>query len=136
MGERYARAIINDLNRWTVGWIDWNLLLDATGGPNHVGNWCSAPLLADTARDTLLAQSSYHYIGHFARFIKPGARRVLCAATRQDLECTAFVNPDGSKVVVVMNRTEAPIRFGLRGLGDTAASTLPPRAIATFLVSG
>jgi len=136
LGERYARAMINDLNRWTVGWIDWNLLLDTTGGPNHVGNLCSAPMLADTVQDGLLVQSSYHYIGHFARFIQPDARRVLCASTRQDLECTAFVNPDASTVVVVMNRTEAPIRFGLRGLGAAAASTLPARSIATYLVSG
>ena len=136
LGERYGRAMINDLNRWTVGWIDWNLLLDATGGPNHVGNLCSAPLLADTVEGRVLVQSSYHYIGHFARFIQPDARRVLCAATRQDLECTAFVNPDASTVVVVMNRTEAPIRFGLRGLGATVASTLPARSIATYLVSG
>jgi glucosylceramidase len=92
--------------------------------------------MADTSSDELLVQSSYHYIGHFARFIKPGARRVLCAATRQDLECTAFVNPDASTAVVVMNRTEAAIRFGLRGLGDKVASTLPARSIATYLVSG
>ena len=135
LGERYARAMVNDLNRWTVGWIDWNLLLDATGGPNHVGNLCSAPLMADTHSGELLVQSSYHYIGHFARFIKPGARRVLCAATLQDLECTAFVNPDQSTVVVVLNRSETAIRFGLRGLGDTVASTLPARSIATYLVS-
>ena len=50
LGERYAHNIINDLNRWTVGWIDWNLVLDETGGPNHVGNLCSAPLLIDTAQ--------------------------------------------------------------------------------------
>ena len=61
---------------------------------------------------------------------------MLCAATRQDLECTAFVNPDASTAVVVMNRTEAAIRFGLRGLGDKVASTLPARSIATYLVSG
>jgi glucosylceramidase len=88
--------MVNDLNRWTVGWIDWNLVLDETGGPNHVGNLCSAPILVDTANDALLHQSSYYYIGHFARFVRPGARRVLCAATRQDLEASAFVNPDGS----------------------------------------
>jgi O-glycosyl hydrolase len=60
---------------------------------------------------------------------------VLCAATRQDLECTAFVNPDQSTVVVVLNRTESAIRFGLRGLGDKVASTLPARSIASYLVS-
>ena len=133
LGERYAHNIINDLNRWTVGWIDWNLLLDETGGPNHVGNLCSAPILIDRANDTLMHQSSFYYLGHFSRFIKPGARRVLCAASRQDLESTAFVNPDGSVAVVVMNRTEESIRFRLCLDGEEAATELPPHAIATYL---
>lgn len=135
LGERYAHSMINDLNRWTVGWIDWNLLLDDTGGPNHVGNLCSAPILADTASDTLLHQNSFHYIGHFARFVRPGARRVLCAATRQDLESSAFVNPDGSVATVVLNRTEAAIRFALCVGSTRAQAELPPRSIATYLSS-
>jgi glucosylceramidase len=133
LGERYARSIINDLNRWTVGWIDWNLLLDETGGPNHVGNLCSAPVMADRASGTLMHQSSYWYLGHFARFIQPGARRVLCAATRQALEATAFVNPDGSRTVVAMNRQDTALPFALRLDGQHYEATLPPRSIATFV---
>ena len=133
LGERYGRSMINDINRWTVGWIDWNLLLDESGGPNHVGNLCSAPILASAAGDALMHQSSYWYIGHFARFVQPGARRVLCAASRQDLEATAFVNPDGSTATVVMNRSDAAIRFVLRIAGQDHRAELPPRAMATFV---
>lgn len=132
LGERYARSMINDLNRWTVGWIDWNLLLDETGGPNHVGNLCSAPILA--AGGELLHQTSYHYIGQFSRFVRPGAQRVLCAATRQDLECTAFVNPDASQAVVALNRSTKAIEFDLRIDGRGVAAELPPRCIATLVV--
>ena len=135
VGERYARSLINDLERWTVGWIDWNLLLDERGGPNHVGNFCSAPILADTASGALMHQSAYWVLGHFARFVKPGAQRVLCACARQDLETTAFVNPDGTLVVVAMNRTDASIPFALRIDADAAAATLPARAIATYVGS-
>jgi glucosylceramidase len=133
LGERYAHNIINDLNRWTVGWIDWNLVLDETGGPNHVGNLCSAPILVDRANDALMHQSSYYYLGHFSRFIKPGSRRVLCASSRHDLECTAFVNPDRSVAVVVMNRTDAAISFVLLLDAKSAATELPPHSIATYL---
>jgi glucosylceramidase len=136
LGERYAHSMINDLNRWTVGWIDWNLVLDETGGPNHVGNLCSAPILIDTDNDALMHQSSYYYIGHFSRFVKPGARRVLCAASRQALETTAFVNPDNSIGVVVMNRTEDAIGFGLRVDDHLTTTELPPRSIATYLKNG
>ena len=133
MGERYARSIINDLNRWTVGWIDWNLLLDERGGPNHVGNFCSAPILADRASGTLMHQSAYWVLGHFTRFVKPGAQRVLCASARQDLEATAFVNPDGTTVVVASHRHEHALRFALCIADQCRAVELPPRSIATFV---
>jgi glucosylceramidase len=132
LGERYARSMINDLNRWTVGWIDWNLLLDERGGPNHVGNFCSAPIHTDASTDTFTAQSSYYYLGHFARFVKPGARRVLCTSTTQELETTALVNNDGSAAVVVLNRTEQPQRFALCVDGRRTVTSLPPRSIATY----
>jgi glucosylceramidase len=135
VGERYARNVINDLNRWTVGWIDWNLLLDERGGPNHVGNYCSAPILADTARGELMHQSAYWTLGHFARFIQPGARRVLTVAA-QEIDTTAFVNPDGSTAVVASHRQDHALRFALCIDGRcSSAVELPPRSIATFVAS-
>ena len=134
VGERYVRNIVNDLNRWTVGWIDWNLLLDERGGPNHVGNFCSAPILADRTTGTLLHQSAYAVLGHFARFVRRGARRVLCASARADVEATAFVNPEGDAVVVAVQRHEhaAPMRLSIDGA--SWAVELPPRSIATYVL--
>ena len=135
LGERYGRSIINDLNRWTVAWVDWNLLLDEQGGPNHVGNFCSAPILADTVNDKPLFQNSYYYIGHFSRFMRPGARRILCATSMEALESTACVNSDGSVAVAVMNRTEKKIPFRLDMPGSDLAVEAPPRSITTYLIS-
>jgi glucosylceramidase len=132
-GERYARSIINDLNRWTEAWVDWNMVLDETGGPNHVGNFCSAPVIADTQTGEILYQSSYYYIGHFSRFIRPGARRVGCAKTLDSLEATAFLNVDGSVAVVVLNRTEQAIEFVLKSEGLQGKTSIPARGIKTFL---
>ena len=133
VGERYARSIINDLNRWTVGWIDWNLLLDERGGPNHVGNFCSAPVLADTANGALMHQRSYWILGHFARFIRPGAERVLCASSQHEVDATAFVNPDASTVVVATNRHGHALHLVLRIDDALWSAELPPRSIATFV---
>ncbi len=130
--ERYARSILSDLNHWTVGWIDWNLLLDDTGGPNHVGNFCSAPMLADRAKGRLEPQASFDYLGHFSRFIRPGAQRVLCSASTETLACTAALNEDGRVAVVVMNRTEHAPQFLLRIDGLGTVVNLPPRSIASF----
>jgi glucosylceramidase len=134
LGERYARSIVNDLNRWTVGWVDWNILLDETGGPNHVNNFCSAPIIADTRNDRLIFQSSYYYLGHFSRFIRPGATRILCASTQDDLEATAFLNPDRTIAVVVLNRTDKERTFALTRDARAAMCSMPAHSIATYIV--
>ena len=131
-GERYARSVIQDLNHWTVGWVDWNLTLDETGGPNHVGNLCSAPILCDTRTDEVLFQSSYYYLGHFSRFIRPGAERVLCASTRDNLEATACQNEDGEVAVVVLNRSDKEIPFALKCGGEAAMVASKPHSIMTL----
>lgn len=132
-GERYAHSMLQDLNHWTVGWIDWNLLLDQRGGPNHKGNYCSAPIIVDTHKGELYYQSSYYYIGHIARFVRPGARRIVSASTLDDLETAAFLNPDGQIAVIVLNRSERAWPFALRYGEMSALTESPARSISTFL---
>jgi glucosylceramidase len=135
VGERYGHSMVNDLNRWTVGWVDWNLLLDEQGGPNHVGNFCSAPVIADTrvcSLEGVTLNPSYYYIGHFSRFIRPGAERIISAPTLETLETTAFRNADGRVVVVVMNRTDQPIAFALKYQGGAAMTEAPAHSITTY----
>ena len=38
--SRYAHDIMGVLNAGGSGWLDWNLILNTTGGPNHVDNVC------------------------------------------------------------------------------------------------
>src|SRR5256886_10421801 len=53
----------------------------------------------------LIYTNSYYYIGHFSKFVRPGARRILASPSRSMLLATAFVNLDGTVAVVVMNPT-------------------------------
>jgi len=131
-GERYGQSIIRDLNRWTVGWVDWNMILDEEGGPRHVGGACSAPIVLDRRNKQVWYQSSYYYLGHFARFIRPGSQRVLCASTHDALEVTAARNRDGTVAVVILNRTEKPLEFALDCGDQRALSVSPQRSISTY----
>jgi glucosylceramidase len=87
----------------------------------------------DAASDSFSLQSSYYYIGHFARFVRPGAHRVACTTPHQAVEATAFRNIDGSVAVVMLNRTEESQRVALRIDGASGVAELPPRSIATCL---
>jgi glucosylceramidase len=131
--ERYGESMINDFNNGTVAWTDWNVLLDEQGGPNHVANFCFAPVHADTRTGELIYTPSYYYIGHFSKFIRPGAQRIGTAASRSQLLSTSFRNQDGSMVTVVMNTANAPVTYRLIVAGQTAAVSIPPRAIQSLL---
>lgn len=134
LGEEYGRSMIHDFNNGTVGWTDWNILLDEKGGPNHVGNFCFAPVHADTKTGALRFTNSYYYIGHFSKFIRPGARRVSAASSRSQLITTSFINEDGRLIVVVMNETHKPVTYKLWISGQAAALTSPPHSIQTLVL--
>lgn len=131
--ERYGASMIHDFNNGTVAWTDWNILLDENGGPNHVGNFCFAPIHADSQSGALIYTPSYYYIGHFAKFIRPQARRVATASSRSSLISTSFQNADGSMVTVVMNQSDKEVTYNLMIASEKTVTTIPPHSIQTLL---
>jgi glucosylceramidase len=49
----YAHDVLGDLQHWAVGWVDWNAVLDLSGGPNHAHNYVDATFICDTANTTI-----------------------------------------------------------------------------------
>ena len=133
-GEVYGRNMVNDFNNGTVGWTDWNILLDETGGPNHVQNLCFAPMHANTKTGELYYLSSFYYIGHFSKFIRPGAKRIISSASRGQLITTAFLNTDGKIAVIVMNQGDDKIPYRIWISGQAAETTSLPHSIQTLVI--
>ncbi|MGO9585112.1 MAG: glycoside hydrolase family 30 protein [Limisphaerales bacterium] len=133
-GELYAKSMIHDFNNGAEGWTDWNVLLDEKGGPNHVQNFCFAPIHADTKTGDLWYMNSYYYIGHFSRFIRPGAKRIISSSTTDELLTTAFLNQDGKIAVVVLNLSDQAQPVSL-WLGDKAARISSPAHSIITVVS-
>ena len=131
--ERYGRSMIHDFNNGSVGWTDWNILLDETGGPNHVGNFCFAPVHANTLTGELIFTPSYYYIGHFSKFVRPNARRISTTCSRSQLLSTSFVNSDGSIVTIVMNQSDAAVTYKLIVGSKSAEESIPARGIQTIV---
>ena len=104
--ERYIHQMINDFNHYCEGYIDWNLSLDNMGGPNHVGNFCEAPIMISKDGDMKLMYS-FHAIAHFSRFIVPGAYRIESSSDNSDIEIVSYENPDKSLVSVIYNNSDS-----------------------------
>ncbi len=134
-GERYGESMIHDFNNGVVGWTDWNVLLNQEGGPNHVGNFCFAPIIADTKTGKLHYMNSYYYIGQFSKFVRPGARRIISSSTTDNLLTTAFLNTDGRIAVIVMNPTDHDQPFGLWTENKAAKTDSPAHSIMTLVFS-
>lgn len=130
--ERYGNSMINDFNNGVVGWTDWNVLLDETGGPNHVGNFCFSPIHADTQKGELIYTPTYYYIGHFSKFIRPNAKRISTTSSRSTLESTSFVNEDGTIATVIMNKTDTEIAYKFIVDEKQISLSIPAHAIQTL----
>ena len=131
---RYAHEYIGDINAGTDTLIEWNLLLDEKGGPNHVENFCDAPMMYDTVRHVLRKKLSLDYIGHFSRFILPGAVRLGVSRFSESLEITAARNPDGSIAAVLLNNAGKETSLFLQCSGSFYPLTLPAYGICTCVL--
>jgi glucosylceramidase len=134
LGERYGYSIINDFNSGAVAWTDWNILLDENGGPNHVSNFCFAPVHADTKSGDLIYTNSYYYLGHFSKFIRPEAKRIASSSTRSQLLTTAFINENGKTVIVVMNKQDKDITYNLCISSNAAQLISKANSIVTIVL--
>lgn len=134
--EQYAHAILGDLNAGAHGWIDWNMMLDDQGGPTYVSNFCSAPVVAHVEQGTWEKLPSATYIQHFSQFIKPGAKRVLASTHTADLEVTAWKNPDGSLVCIVLNRYWYEIPCDIKVGESCLELASEPHSIKTIVWNG
>lgn len=131
--ERYGNSIINDFNAGAAGWTDWNILLDDKGGPNHVGNFCFSPIHADSKTGDLIYTPSYYYLGHFSKFIRPGAERVSAVSSRSVLQTTSFMNTDNKLATVVMNSSDNSVTYRLYIGTQETTITIPAHAMQTIV---
>lgn len=146
LAERYGVEICENLNNFVIASCDWNLLLDQKGGPYHdrtaktegglleaKDDGCFAPILYDTSENELIVTPIYYYIGHFSKYIRRGAKRVATTKHSKYLYVCAFVNPDGSKVCVILNTADTELYSTLRYRGGCTSNIMKPHSITTFL---
>ncbi len=113
---------------------DWNPIIDCKRYSAACKN-CWYLNGIDTKSNKLIYNSSYYYIGHFSRYVKPGAFRVFCDAGTGSLSATAFLNMDGTCSVIVMNDSDKMIKSGISCKGRYLNDILPEHSITTYVLS-
>lgn len=134
----HARTItVGTTRNWAKSVADWNLALDANGGPHNGGCDTCTALLTVNADNTVTTNAEYSTIGHLSKFVKPGAVRIASTnygttGWNGQLTDVAFRNPDGSTALVVHNENDDPRSFAVAVGNQTLEYTLPGGALATF----
>ena len=131
-GLRYGVNIIKDLNNGSEGYIDWNLSLNLQGGPNHVGNYCEAPLMIDSNNNEIKYMPSYYIIGHFSRYLRPGDVRIDVDNSDYEILVTAFKSSTEIKVVTI-NTSSVKKEISILIDNHYCSFVLKPKHISTFV---
>ncbi|MGK0271895.1 MAG: glucosylceramidase [Cocleimonas sp.] len=126
--HRYARNIIVSINHWLSGWIDWNIVLDKNGGPNHVGNFCGAPIMIDTDSSYVYYTPVFYILAQLSRSIRPGdivvnTEMLVPKAFDDSIYSCATVNKDKLLSVQLLNVEKQDIEMSIQ-IGEQYAAVL------------
>lgn len=132
--EIYGHDILGDLNNGVNAYIDWNLVLDNKGGPNHKLNYCNSPIMINKEATNYIKNLTFYYIGHFSKYIYSGAKRIAFSKYTDNIEVTTFKNPDNSIAIILLNRNDFNKEYNLCINDIVIHDNLDSHAIVTYLI--
>lgn len=134
-GELYMTSILETINHWVTGWMDWNLALDIQGGPDWVKNYVDSPIMINATADEFYKQPMYYAMGHFSKFLQRDSVRLKIEPwSLQGVNVMAVQNPDKGIVMVLHNSNirSIPVTVSDEKRGFVEI-TLPQKSFTTLL---
>ena len=132
-GVKYSSDILDNLNNWVVGWVDWNIALNLKGGPNWAKNYDDSPVIVNATADEFYKQPMFYHLGHFSKFIPEGSVKIHSESNQSPLKFTAVQTPSKEMVLVVLNQSSDNISFTVKDSFYSFNFTIKADTIATFV---
>jgi len=126
---------IGTMQNWSKCALLWNLALDQNYGPTNNGcSNCRGVVTINSANSQITYNEEYYSIAHFSKFVRPGAVRVATTmpASLNEVGAVAFLNPDGSKAIIICNYNTTERNFSITQGAKIFHYTLAPRAVTTI----
>ncbi len=131
-----SNIFIGTTKNWSKNVLLWNLALDENHGPKNNGcQDCRGVVTIQSGNGSVTRNVEYYSIGHFSKFVRPGAYRIASTAfdASTGLDHVAFVNTDGSKVIVVSNTASEARSFSVLWEAGQFDYSLPARSVVTLV---
>jgi len=137
------QLLIGTINNWSKNVLLWNMALDEKNGPttnkpaagkeNRGCMTCRGVVTVNSTDGAVTKNIEYYALAHFSKFVRPGAKRIFSSSLPdKGIENVAFLNADGSRVMVVINTTKEERTFSVKEQ-DVYHYKLQPGAVATLV---
>jgi len=138
-----GNLMIGTVNNWSKNVLLWNMALDENNGPttnqpgpagegvNRGCMTCRGVVTVKSDSGTVVKNVEFYALAHFSKFVRPGARRIA-SVHPEGLENVAFLNKDGSRVLVALNTGEQAKVFSVQDSGRIYKYELKPGAVVTL----
>lgn len=126
---------IGSTANWSKNVLLWNLALDQNYGPTNNGcSNCRGVVTINSTTAAVTKNEEYYSIAHFSKYVRPGAYRIASTATgTSQLNHVAFINADGSRVLVAANNSGNAQTFMVRQAGNQFTYAIPSKAVVTLV---
>ncbi len=131
-----ANIFIGTTKNWSRTALLWNLALDENFGPTNNGcSDCRGVVTINSSTGAVTKNVEYYSIGHFSKFVRNGAHRIEAAAssTVAGVDYVAFVNPEGSRVMVFSNSGPNQEMIAVEEGDKQFTASLPASSVVTIV---
>ncbi|GMT24114.1 hypothetical protein PFISCL1PPCAC_15411 [Pristionchus fissidentatus] len=130
----YAQDIVEDLTHSVSGWVDWNIALDPQGGPNWVNNFVDSPIIVNKEKKEFYKQPMFYALGHFSRFIRPGALVISHSIqSTPGISVVAVKNVDKTIAIVLINGMDTQVTVDIRDKSSSISAPIKAQSINTII---
>ena len=126
---------LGTVNNYCRGVILWNLLLDEQHGPfSPADGSCKTGYgTADLLNNGTIRKNAYYYIlAHMSSVAQPGAVRIGTTGNQPNVVSSAFLNPDGSYGLVLLNKNSDPVDFTIADGDWKFPISLPANSVVSL----
>ena len=110
--------LMASVNRGSKNFLMWNLALNPQHGPTTTTGGCQncRGVVTINSDGAYTRNEEYYLLGHFSKFVRLGAVRVKNFAINlpSGVTVSSFMNKDGSKAVIILNRSGAKQKYNIR----------------------
>ncbi|MCF0069157.1 glucosylceramidase [Dyadobacter sp. CY261] len=130
---------IGATQNWARTVLEWNLTSNPENRPFTDRGGCDRCLGGVTIDgDKVTRNAAYYVVAHASKFVRPGSVRIASGAAVGDkpdekLPNVAFVTPEGKKVLIVLNDSDAEKKFSIQDGENAAYVSLKAGSVGTFV---